>query len=108
MSAQKTSAPSMSQAIGQPSEKSQAAQPKRKKSPIKQLPGLEAVYRDVYDAYAVVRCAIRTIDKANGDEDEIAGFCTLHKGLDALAKAVKHLEATEMAAVRVLRSRGAS
>ena len=98
------------QGTGKRSERrtSQGKQLNQGKSHTEQLPDLDAVYYEVFDAYSIIRCAVRTIDESNGEEDETAGFSSLHQGVEALGKAVGHLEDAAAQLFRFQRAGGAS
>jgi len=66
------------------------------------------VYNEVFDAYAIIRCAPRLLDESHSKEHRGAAFCSLHQGVEAVAKAIDNLEEAEMQLSRVRSAGGAS
>lgn len=96
MSARKK--PQKSQGTGKPSERhtSKFKRPNQGKSRTEKFPDLDAIYQCVFHAYAIARCASTALDEYDGEGNNRAAFFALYPGVEALGKAVDHLEkATE-------------
>ena len=96
---------STSSAVGKStgrSKRSRAAHTNRKKPAVDELPDLEPVYNDIYDAYAVVGAASFALHEGDSEVEGLA-LATLRQGTKALNAAVDRLEKVEAQVGRIRR-----